>query len=346
MRYTDRSRRVMDQTCPRCCYYSYHYKGRGLSPKVDADPLLFGGEMARQVERIKKGEAWGVEGFEAWEKVGKEDVVDLATGLLTGYEDVVWPRWMKHHTPVEVEAESPLILNPSLTYNSRADTLLEGEDGSLTYLEDKTTKWMPSLLTYSKNVQVHATALCIETQLPNQRRVDKCIVQGMYKGFVKEGNFYHPLVWAYRKEGRVGIVPDQWTPKWKSGWERSRVATYPGGVRAFIKTLDDNALGEVFGNSEPVMINRELAMAYLVQAEIREGEIAEWHQEGRPLDRLDRVFPQHFDQCEEFGKSRGPCRNHGLCHEPTIQRFPMEIYKWREPHHENELAAFREEFGE
>lgn len=312
---------------------------------MDADPLLFGGEMARQVEKVKRKEGWDVLNFKAWDNVSEEDVKDLATGLLTGYEDVVWPRWMRHHKPLDVEAESPLILNPSLTYNSRADTLLEGEDGSLTYLEDKTTKWMPSLKTYGMNVQVHATALCIETQLPNLKRVDKCVVQGMYKGFVKEGKFYHPLVWAYRKEGRVGIVPDQWTPKWRAGWERTRVALYPGGVRAFIKTLDDNALGEVFGNSEPIPINRDLAMAYLVQAEIREGTIAEWHNNGRRESELDRVFPQHFDQCEEFGKSRGPCRNHGLCHEPTTARFPMTYYKWREPHHENELEDFKKEFG-
>lgn len=323
-----------------------------MSPIEDAEPLLFGGEMARQVERIKNNQPFSLEGFtEGWTRpeVSKGEVRELAEGLLVGYETVVWPRWMARHRRFEVEEETPLPLNENLIYNSKADTLLEDkETGSLTYLEDKTTKWLPSLLTYSKNVQVHATALCIEAKLPDQRRVDRCVVQGLYKGFVKEGKFYHPLVWAYRKEGRVGIVPDQWTPKWRGGWERARISTYPGGVRAYIKTLSETELGEVFPNSEPININRDLAVAYLVQTEIREGEIAQWHAMPETLKatNLDRVFPQHFNQCEEFGISRSPCRNHALCFEPTTQKYPMSLYKFRVPHHENELKQFKEEFGE
>lgn len=305
--------------------------------------------MALNVDRIKNGQPWSVDNFFAWQKVGQEDVRSLAEGLLVGYETIVWPRLMRTFRRVSIEEEAPLPLNSWLTYNSRPDTLIERiSDNTLWYLEDKTTSWMDSLLHYPKNVQLHATAFCVEQKLKDGRRIDGALVQGMYKGFAKQGQFYHPLVYAYCKEGRHGIVPDLWTHKWTRGYERTAVKNYPGGVREWIKKLPEEELQKVFGNSPPVTLNRELAAAYLVQTEMREEEIKNFHADEREngiVNDLDRVFPQHFNQCDEFGKSKQECRNKDLCFNPTTKKFPLEVYKWREPHHENEKIDFKERFG-
>jgi hypothetical protein len=308
----------------------------------DPEALAFGLEMAVQVAKVKRSEPWDLDGFGGEGK-------DVAEALLIGYQTYVWPRWLRDYDVVSIEQEYPLQLTPWLTYNSRPDTVMRKKsDGTLWYgPEDKTTGWVDSLIHYAQNVQLHATALCIEEHLPGNEKIQGCLVQGLYKGYVKERQLYHPLVYAYCKEGRHGIVPDQWSPKWVkggSGWLRSAVRNYPGGVRGWIAKLGEGELGGVFPVSPPVMINRSLAQAYFRQVEAREKEIEGWRMVGAEAGTslLDEVFPQSFSQCNEWSKSRKPCDYMALCYNPTVQKYPLGTYKYRTPHHPNELSERRQ----
>lgn len=335
MRHTDRSRTELDFTCPRARYWAYEHEGIGLAPMVEAKELAFGKAIAEQLQRIKQGQAFELSAF------GEERA--LAEALLLGYRDVVWPRWQREYELVAAEKECPLQLTDWLIYHSRPDTITRRKvDKTLWYgPEDKTTAWLDSLLMYAGNVQLHATAFCIEHHLPGQE-VTGCLVQGLYKGFNKEGKLFHPLVWGYVKEGIPGITPDQWSVKWQRGWDRAPFSQYPGGVEGWLKKCGEEVLLQVFPNSQPVMINRPLAQKYLEQVENREQEILEFHSRNPgKVDAQDlcKTFPQNFSQCDQFSKGRQPCPWKDLCFSPTVQRFPLTYFKRRTPHHEGEKEA-------
>jgi hypothetical protein len=334
MRYTDRSRTELDFTCHRARYWAYEYKGRGLAPMQEPKELAFGKAMAEQLQAIKAGRPFTTTAF-----TGDDQL--LANALLIGYRDIVWPRWQALYEVVSVEQEVPLELREWLIYQARPDTITRRKaDHTLWYgPEDKTTAWLDSLLTYANNVQLHATAFCIEAHYPEQ--VSGCLVQGLYKGFVKEGKLFHPLVYGYVKDGIPGISPDQWSTKWVRNWERAPISQAAGGVEGFIARASPADLAQVFPNSEPVMINRVLAKQYLEQIVLREEAIADWHQR-TPTEQealMPKVFPQNFSQCDQFSKGRSPCSYKEACFNATTRRFPMTLYKWREPHHVGEAEA-------
>ena len=334
MPFVDRSRVELDWTCARAYYWGYEWQGIGLAPMQKDKDLQFGGWIADQLKNIKEGKPWNVKAFSGEEQ-------RLAEALLIGYELVVWPRWLRDYEVVCIEKEMPLDLG-AFTYNSRPDTVVRRKtDGTIWYgPEDKTTAWLDSLLTYGSNIQLHATAFCIEAN--GFGDVAGAFIQGLYKGFTKEEKFYHPLVYAYLKEGIPGITPDQWSAKWTRGWERETTRNFPDGVKGWIsKMAKDGGLESVFPNSQPVTLNRTLARKYLDQVVIRQKEVAEWRllSDGDKEKELDRVFPQSFNQCDQFSKSRKPCQFKELCFNPTAKRFPLTFYKKRQPHHENELAA-------
>lgn len=331
--YSDRSRTETDWCCRRARYHGYEWEGRGLAPLVKPEPLAFGGAIADQLQKVKRGEPWVVPPLGGDEQL-------LAEALLYGYQRWVWPKWQQHFDLIGTEVEQPLQLNEWLVYNSRPDTLTRRKrDGVLCYgPEDKTTSWVDSLLTYRNNIQLHATAVATERVIGEA--VGVCLVQGLYKGFSKDEGFgkrfYHPFVYAYRKEGRAGIVPDQWSAKYKPGWDRVPTTEFEGGLRGWIDAATPEMVQAVFPASEPVTPSRRLVEAYFKQLELRELTIRAWHEAGRPLGALDSLFPQNFSQCDEYGKSRKPCQWRELCYNPTAQKFPLQFFQKREPHHDNE----------
>ena len=331
MRFTDRSRTELDWTCPRARYWAYEFQGKGLVPLETPKELAFGLAMAEQTANIKQGKAWNLESFQGLERL-------VAKALLIGYEKIVWPRWLRDFDLVSIEEEQPKQLADWLTYNSRPDTIMRRKsDGSLWYgPEDKTTAWVDSLLDYPKNIQLHATGLCIEHN--REEKLAGALVQGLYKGFEKEGKLYHPLVFAYCKEGIPGVVPDQWNAKWTRNWERRCTDEFePGGMEGWILKQPEEVIAECFPMSPPTMLRRDLAEKYLKQVLHREAAVRTFHeQEGR---EMDVTFPQHFNQCDGFSKGRKPCQYRELCWNPTAARFPLTFYKHRTPHHANELAA-------
>lgn len=337
MRYTDRSRTETDHTCPRARLHGYEYEGRGLAPLEQPEPLRFGGAIADQLREIKHGRPFKLDAF-----LGGDEKL-LAEALLVGYELVVWPKWLREYELISIEQEYPKHLSEWLIHNAKPDTLMRKKiDGTIWYgPEDKTTKWIPSLNGYSSNVQLHSTALCVEDHIGE--RVTGCMVQGLYKGMTRDEKFHHPLVYAYCKEGIPGVMPDQWGSKWVRGWERRATTDFPGGIRGWITYLlkkDPKVVEGVFPNSPPVMLRRDLAAIHLAQVLLREEEIKTWHDEGRPKEKIIQIFPQHFSQCNEYGKSAKPCEFKDLCWNATVQRFPLASYRWREPHHENERLAY------
>jgi len=305
------------------------------------DELRFGGLLAEQLSCIKLHKPFTTETF----KGGDEAL--LAQALLTGYKLIVLPRLEKDYTLVSVETEYPKLLAPWLTHNARPDSLWRrNSDQTLWYYEDKSTAWLDSLFTYTNNVQLHATGLCAEEALGE--RLAGCFAQGLYKGFKKEGLLYHSLVYAYRKEGIPGVMPDQWSAKWVRNWVRTPTTEFKGGIEGWINYLlikDRQEVEKHFPTTSPVMLRRDLAIEHLAQVLHREEEIEAWRQRGRPKEEISKLFPKYFSQCDEFSKSRKPCVFKPMCWNPTTRRFPLQVYKYREPHHQNEKDQFDEQFN-
>lgn len=325
---TSRTPIELDWLCPRAAYWGYEWERIGLVPQQDNPDLVFGAAMAEQVQEIKQGRPWDAKGF-----VGRAGVI--ARALLTGYEIWVWPQWAKAYEVVSTEQECPIELAPGIIYESRPDTITRRKsDGTLWYgPEDKTTSWPRSILGYGRSIQLHATAHCAE-QVRGEP-IMGAIVQGIYKGYEKEGKFYHPLAYAYHKEAIPGISPAQWSSKYKYGWERASTSEYPGGVKGWIEKQPIEVMQEVFPQSQPVMLNRPLIKAFFSQALTRIKQIVRWQESDTATQAatLDETFPQHFNQCDSFGLGHKECIYKPLCFNPSTQKFPLTLYKKRVPHH-------------
>ena len=334
MRYTDHSRTVTDQICPRCRYWEYEYEGRGLGPIEKAIELSFGGAVATMAEAIRKGEPTPTyDGPLPWSS--------LYAGLAEAYRTRVWPQWLEQYDLLCTEFECTNPLSPDVTYQARPDAIVyRRADQTYWYIQDKTSSLSPEHFTqgWDKHAELHATCVTIEKALG--LTMTGSLVQGWYKGYLKTGTLYSPLAYCWLKPGQPGVGKPQPSFEYRAGWPRVPITDLD--VAAWVKSLPDALIQQQFPVTQPILLRRDLAQTYYDQVLHRELEIKLWRDDCT-LDEASRraKFPMHFQHCDEYGKYKRPCTYRECCWAPTVTRDPVGsgLFVARTPHHQAELEA-------
>ena len=353
--FYDRSRVSLDWKCPRARWWGNEWEGLGVVPMQRMIYFDIGDAYHKAVAALKcredleevVGDAVG--GFREALRRGNllqaiEEQSCLVEGLIRGYARQVLPPLLAEFDLVGVEEE---FLHPhgQCVQGVRPDSLFERKsDKTLWYMEEKTasslgTQWMQQ---WAKAIQLHTTALAVEHHIG--REVQGIIVQGAYKGYVKDGKQSSIFCYGYARPGLTG-GPDVYY-QWKTGAKRTPVWEMKGGCRRWVEEMPEEVLSAQFVQAPPVFLQRRLVEAFLRQQERREMAIEDAGMEIRenPVDDLsteellDDFFPQHFDQCAPAMGS--PCPYTNLCYNPHMGADPLQHgYTRRVPHHATDLRG-------
>ena len=333
MRYLDASRIAADWICPRSRYWGYEFEGGGITPIEPNADLQFGQRIAAQVQRIRDKQPLVAA------EATNEGVLEM--GLLLAYTSTIWPLWDAEYEVIATELECAQPLGSALTYLARPDAVLRRRsDGTIWVLSDKTTSLPAATFCqqWQKAVQNHAECVLVEHQLGVT--VSGYFTQGWYKGYKKADTIYSPLAFAWCRQGATALTKDVWLAEYKYGWPRRRIDAYPGGIAAWIRQLPAELIHAQFPVAGPTLLRRDMVEAYLTQVTIRDETIVDG-QGQRELDiqkQLSWLYPQHFANCDEYGKYRRPCAFRECCWVPSIGLDPLAsgLYIKRIPHHDQE----------
>lgn len=371
IRLIDRSRTVTDWKCPHARYLGYEADGTGYAPASGSLALSTGiiiHDALAAIATYQKNEGMvpidtiaALVHAEMMKSLTPEDIVmaeavefakeqsALAEGMIRGFHKHVWPRLMHAYpTIVAIEAEVEYTLGDGFIFMAKPDLLVEDAEGSLVYIEYKSTsskqdKWINS---WDTAVQLHSSIKAVEQTLG--RAPAYVHIVGLYKGYESYGKQNSPFCYAYMKKGNPPFTSDATSYAFKAGFKRYPTWELEGGTKAWVETMPENILGDLFPMTPAIMVDDTLVERFFKQRLIREQEIAQAMQdlgdadtnaqsEGRQERILNAVFPQRFDQCApSFGYG---CEFKRICHggEPD----PLKAgFLPREPHHARELEQF------
>lgn len=354
MAFIDRTRVTTDWKCPRARYWAFEYLGRGVSPARRALYFDIGDAVHKSLDALSRGEALdGVcavhlarfremqsphyTGELAWKL---EEQVCLIEGMIRGWYRSVLPRLTEEFEVVAIEEEFVYEVAPGLTMGVKPDKLLRRRsDGTLWYRETKTLGYLGKdwSLQWQRAIQLHTTAFIVGAHL--QEEVSGVIVEGLYKGYDREGKATSPFAYGYARPGT--IRGPEIMPEWRAGCRKIPIwSDYPGGCRAWAASLPTEVLSNQFIETPPIFLQRRLVEAFLRQVAIREEVIrraAEVDDDLQDGGLLDTVFPQHFSECAPaIGV---PCAYADCCFNPVVGEDPVRsgLYTPRVPHHTTEV---------
>lgn len=394
LRLYDRSRVTTDWTCPRMRFLNYELEGKGIVPSLSAFPLWMGTTLHDGLSAIARDHLLPCTGPETnglkWEGAqplgidliastaeaqmresllanssGVQEEVDFAfeqgalvEGILRGFYRHVWPRLIQEYPLILHIEEEMEFSHDGLLFMSKPDLVLAKEDRSeIVYVEYKSTSskkegWINS---WETAVQLHSTIKAIEATC--HEKVDKVIVQGLFKGGESYGKQNSPFCYLYERKGQPPFSKDEVLYSYRGGFKRTPVWERAGGVRAWVQEMPEDVLADQFPQAPPIFVKDELVSSFFRQRAWREKEIGLAldmlegleGEEGRGL--LDVAFPQRFDKCREpwgeGGKGR-KCDYLRICHggvEGVSEGTPAAGFEWRVPHHLPEEERWRENGG-
>lgn len=363
----DRSRVVQDWKCSRSRYWNYEYAGRGIVPQTTSlalhtgitihDALAAVGYAYRDGKSISHDDL-AVLAFRQmkdalWNEGSSEEVytfameqASLVEGLIRGFLKHVWPRLIEAY-PIVIGVEQEVsYAHDGLRFMSKPDLILANEEGEGVYFEYKSTSskkeaWVNSWRTA---VQLHSGVKAVEQTLG--KKLERVIVQGLYKGYESYGKQNSVFCYGWRKAGQPpfdkGEISYEYKPR-----PFVKVPTWemPGGVKQWVEDMPEVVLADQFPQTPPIEINEDLVEAFFKQRAMREIEIAGAMDGIMNADEeevehlLNLVFPQKFDQCvPSFGYE---CPYKILCHGPQNLDPLSRGFEWRDPHHEPETEILR-----
>lgn len=273
----------------------------------------------------------------------------LVEGILRGFYRQVWPILIQQYpTIVAVEQEMTYTLRDDLVFMAKPDLILAKEDGTLVYIEYKTTsskseQWVNS---WGTAVQLHSSIKAVEQTLGQAPA--SVIVIGLYKGYQSYGKQSSPFCYCYQKSANPPFTEAQTAYEYKPGFKRSPVWELPGGVAQWVAEMPEEVLAAQFLQTPEIFIKDDMIEQFFAQVGIREFEIQQamlvidnksttpdQHQQF-----LNGFFPQHFEQCNPaYGRG---CSFKMLCHghvsEPLEQGWIL-----REAHHAPEAEQHSQE---
>ncbi len=367
IRLTDRSRTETDWTCERERFYLTEYGGRGIVRATTQKELDFGTDIHAALEELARrtGEADVVGDLaprlyakvlrREHDRLGADrarELAAIAEGMFRGYCAVVWPQVLQLYDIIAVEPECLKALTGSLSFMSRPDLILRRKsDGTYWYWEYKTTgqrvdDWLKQ---WPKAVQLHSGCLAAEETLG--LKIEGCIVQGLSKGYEKDGHFRSPFCEGWRFLGG-GPITFAYTYMRSKGWERFFTAEHPDGISGWGEEMPADLLEKQFPRTQPIYPRADLCERFFAQLVQRETAIASAianiklisdsarsdADKSKLIDRImDDVFPMKFKACSgRYGKFDCPLLE--ACWNPRVGSDPLGsgLYIQREPHHQPE----------
>ena len=366
LRLYDRSRVTCDWRCERMRFYQYEWNGRGIVTSNTYLELYLGTLVHDGLAAIAHQHETGAVDIDAVADSARDQMVKsllaqtsgevedlnfaneqgaLVEGLLRGFYRHVWPRLMAQY-PKILMIEQELIYNhDGLTFMVKPDLVLEDAEGSVWYIEFKSTSsknegWVEG---WATAVQLHSSLRAIQAALG--RPVTGVIVQGLYKGYISYNKQNSPFCYAYQRKGTPPFSKDETSYEYKAGFKRYPTWEMPGGVKAWVEGMPEDVLANQFPQTPPIFVKDHLLDAFFRQRAVREGEIESSVEllEGADEDYrkhiLDATFPQKFDQCHPyFGKA---CAYLRLCHSDVPDPLTSG-FQYRVPHHLPELEQQKE----
>lgn len=361
---------MQDWKCPRSRYWAFEYLGRGLvktgttlelfigivvhdamaaiatfykeGVEVPIDQIAEGARLDIYNNLSARASVSGVVEADAIEFAHEQAA--LTEGIIRGFYKHVWPRLMTDYKIVAVETEMEYQLGETdefqFIFMTKPDLIVEDREGSLVYIEYKTTSskkegWINS---WETAVQLHSSIMAAEKSLG--RRPEYVQIVGMYKGYESYGKQSSPFCYAYKKSGNPPFTKDIIQYEYKPGFKRTATWEMDGGVKDWVAGMSSNTLADQFPLTAPIMVNEDLIKSFFKQRLARENQIAISAFRGEyddPITGIDTVYPQRFDQCvPSFGYS---CPFKKLCF-GQVNNPLQEGFELRTPHHERELTRF------
>jgi hypothetical protein len=366
IRLIDRTRTVADWKCPRSRWWGYEYLGKGIV-KSGTSLALFTGIVVHDAMAAIATFTKEAEGDDPLGAVPIDDIANaaftqvrdnilesagpvvlpettefaneqgaLTEGLIRGFFKHLWPKLYEQYPRIiAIEQEMEYTLDDLTTFMTKPDLIVENQEGDLVYLEYKTTSnkkenWIKS---WETAVQLHSSIKATEATLGKLPSYVQIV--GLYKGYESYGKQSSPFCYAYIKKGNPPFSQDQVQYEYKAGFRRYPTWELPGGVKAWVESMPENVLTNQFPLTPPIFVNEDLVNKFFNQRLLREREIADHlNLHGFQDIMLDKVFPQHFDQCNpSYGWS---CPYSKLCH-GEVKDPLQEGYEFRVPHHAREL---------
>lgn len=263
MYYTDRSRIIQHQRCPRSRWWQYHYGGRGIIP-VNEPRQFFTGKIVHEImdftilgnnpeEIIGQALDNGVKELNGETPEWLQEQLWLSEAL--GW---VWvlkglPFMLDKYEVAETEKEEQMALAPDIIFMARTDALLRAKDGSGLYIGSwKTT----SSYDQRKETFHRHDMQGITEPLTTEKRIGEVIegVQMVYliKGYERKNDqggyeVQNQFVYGWRNDQK-----NEWAHSYNftdtmdfgghrlgKGWRRAIIALeYPGGIQAWVKNIN------------------------------------------------------------------------------------------------------------
>jgi PD-(D/E)XK nuclease superfamily protein len=328
--YLSRSSYETARECPRKAYWQYLYRGTGLVPRKMGLALAIGLGVHAVMEWVFGWYAAGQpEGPSEWD--GIQAGVDEYDRCVAGYKGETNPftiakvdegrllvqalagGWLTHRLTafleefevLSVEKEISALLAPGVTLNARADLVVRRKaDGVVIVWNWKTTgnksQWTRQ---WQNEIQVITEALAVEEDLGEQ--VTGVVMEGLYKGYSKEGVWQTPLLWGFEKDGSV-------TPKWANG--AKKVSMWEGGKPNWnwISSLPREVVDAQFIRSDVIPKNNDVVRDWLAQ--VVHNARSDSYVLNLPVE-AERERELHFWQ--KFGEACEFCQFKPVCKKET-----------------------------
>jgi hypothetical protein len=361
MYYTDRSRILTYQSCPRRRYWAYEHAGRGIAKKEASLPLALGRAVHEGCAEVLRGHdietavGAALASFSSDNPEGPEfgeyswflrEQESLVEALVRAFDVKVAPKL--RGTVVEVEQEYVVPLDTGISFMSRADALLRTDSG-LTVLSLKTKAKVDSrdYEIASHDMQSMSEIWAIEQA--TGRTVDSVQMLWMVKGTRRNERQQSFLVHPWMRDDGLGRV--EWAYDYYYSCEEphqiARGKFCQGGqrhtlgkgwsqvniweimpIKSWIRVLEDDLrdpLSQLFVWPPEIYRNKQEIDDWLEQVRAQENTVLVCS-EG--LSVLNQAFPQHTERCD-FPTS---CQFIPICFR-GVDPLNSGLYKWREPNH-------------
>lgn len=327
--YLSRSAYETSRECPRKFYWQYLYRGSGLVPRKVGLALAIGQGVHSGMEWLFSYLRDEPEGPTMMDAVGAG--LEEVERLLIGYKNEENPfvlakvdeakllvqaliyGWMRHRLVafleefevISIEKEITALLAPGVTLNARADLVVRRKaDGCIFVWNWKTTgnksQWTKQ---WRNEIQIITESLAVEEDL--REPVAGVIMEGLYKGYSKDGVWQTPLLWAWETKNGLSakyVAGAKRIPMWQDGRPRFD----------WIDSIPSEILDAQFVRSEPIPKNNDVVRDWLAQ--VVHNSRSDSYVLGLPADQ-ERERELHFDQ--RFGEACDFCQFREVCFKET-----------------------------